>query len=103
MQCPTEGPYKVLKVNTNGTLCIRRGNYDKTIHVRRLKPFVHRAKNLTKKIKIKFMRLGDLGRVVAGKASTPRDSNVKTNKNNNDKKKGDETKTHEAAYPKAKM
>ena len=49
------------------------------------------------------MRLGHLGRVVAGKASVPRDSNVKTNKNNNDKKKGDETKTHEAAYPKAKM
>ena len=45
MQCPTEGPYKVLKVNTNGTLRIRRGNYDETIHVRRLKPFRHRVRN----------------------------------------------------------
>ena len=36
MQCPTEGLYEVLNVNKNGTLSIRCGNYDETIHVYRL-------------------------------------------------------------------
>ena len=48
-QFPTEGPYRVLKVNTNGTVHIRRGNYDETIHVSRLKPFRHRAHNFARK------------------------------------------------------
>ena len=49
MQCPTKGPYRVLKVKTNGTVRIRRGNYNEIIHVRRLKPFRHRAHNFAKK------------------------------------------------------
>ena len=59
------------------------------------------------KIRIKGqLRLGLLGHVVAGKASAPSDSNVKTNKqtnnnnnNNNNNNKRDETnKKHEAEY-----
>ena len=50
MQYPTEGPYTVLKINTNGTLRIRRGNYDEIIHVRRLKPFRRRIEIFSKKI-----------------------------------------------------
>ena len=36
---PTEGPYKVLKSSTNGTIRIQRDGYKETIHIRRIKPF----------------------------------------------------------------
>ena len=36
---PTEGPFRVLKVFDNGTIRIRRGNYNETISIRRVKPF----------------------------------------------------------------
>ena len=67
MQYPTEGPYRVLKVNTNGTVHIRRGNYDETIHVRRVNPFQHRAHNFTKETNLrkKKPRLSLLRLVVA--------------------------------------
>ena len=34
-----EGPYKVLKVHKNGTLRIKRGEFEETIHIRRLRPY----------------------------------------------------------------
>ena len=40
MDQPTEGPYVIIKVNqSNGTVKIVRGNYNETIHIRRLKPY----------------------------------------------------------------
>ena len=42
LQQPTEGPYRVLKVNENGTVRILRGFFEETIHIRRLKPFSQR-------------------------------------------------------------
>ena len=42
LEQPTEGPYRVLKVNKNGTVRILRGSFEETIHIRRLKPFSHR-------------------------------------------------------------
>ena len=38
----TEGPYKVLKVNNNGTLRIQRGSFEETLHIRRLRPYYKR-------------------------------------------------------------
>ena len=35
-----EGPYKVVKVNSNGTLRIKRGSYEETISIRRLRPYM---------------------------------------------------------------
>ena len=37
-----EGPYKVLKVNNNGTLRIQRGSFEETISIRRLRPYYKR-------------------------------------------------------------
>ena len=34
-----EGPYKVLRVYKNGTLRIKRGEFEETIHIRRLSPY----------------------------------------------------------------
>ena len=34
-----EGPYKVLRVHKNGTLRIQRGDFEETIHIRRLRPY----------------------------------------------------------------
>ncbi|POM81556.1 Retrovirus Polyprotein [Phytophthora palmivora] len=36
---PTEGPYTVTAVHSNGTLTINRGRYEETINQRRVKPF----------------------------------------------------------------
>ena len=36
---PYDGPYRVKKVNTNGTLLIERGKILETVNIRRLKPF----------------------------------------------------------------
>ena len=38
----TEGPYKILKVYTNGNVRIRRGRYDEDISIRRLRPYFQR-------------------------------------------------------------
>ena len=34
-----EGPYKVVKVFSNGILRINRGSYEETISIRRLRPY----------------------------------------------------------------
>ena len=39
MANPYEGPFVIKKVYKNGTIKIRRGSYDETIHIRRVKPF----------------------------------------------------------------
>ena len=39
MESPTEEPYEVLKVFTNGTIRIRRGNYNEVINIRCVKLF----------------------------------------------------------------
>ena len=36
---PTEGPYEILKVYSNGTIRIQRKNYTETVSIRRVKPF----------------------------------------------------------------
>ena len=37
-----EGPYKLVKVFSNGTLRIKRGSYEETISIRRLRPYYAR-------------------------------------------------------------
>ena len=37
---PAEGPYEILRVYRNGTVKIRRGNYDKILSIRRIQPFI---------------------------------------------------------------
>jgi len=37
---PTEGPYGVVRVNKNGTIRIRRGGYQETLSIRRIRPYV---------------------------------------------------------------
>ena len=39
---PTEGPYKVTEVHSNGTLTIQRGDYTERINIRRLRPYFER-------------------------------------------------------------
>ena len=39
LSSPTEGPYKILKTYSNGTVKIQRGTYQEIISVRRLKPY----------------------------------------------------------------
>ena len=36
---PTEGPFEITRVHTNGTVKMKRNNYYETINIRRLKPF----------------------------------------------------------------
>ena len=38
---PTQGPYKIIKCFTNGTVRIRRGGYRQRINIRRLIPYHH--------------------------------------------------------------
>jgi hypothetical protein len=40
LDCPTEGPYRIIKVQMNGTVIIQRGTYAETINIRRLLPFL---------------------------------------------------------------
>ena len=35
-----EGPYKIIRVNKNGTVRIQRNGFEETINIRRIKPFV---------------------------------------------------------------
>ena len=45
LACPTEGPYRIIKVNLNGTVVIQRGTYAETINIRRLLPFLTPSSN----------------------------------------------------------
>lgn len=36
---PTEGPYKVLAIRSNGTIVLDKGLYMETINIRRVRPF----------------------------------------------------------------
>ncbi|KAE9286640.1 hypothetical protein PF008_g26619 [Phytophthora fragariae] len=38
---PTEGPFVITAVHSNGTLTVDRGNYDEIINIRRVKPYFH--------------------------------------------------------------
>jgi hypothetical protein len=40
---PTEGPYRIVRVHSNGTVVIQRGSYCETINIRRLKPYISAA------------------------------------------------------------
>jgi hypothetical protein len=39
LSSPTEGPYEILRVYTNGNVRIRRGNYKEDISIRCLRPY----------------------------------------------------------------
>ena len=39
----TEGPYKILRLYSNGNVRIRRGTYDEDISIRRLRPYTKRT------------------------------------------------------------
>ena len=39
LSSPSEGPYKILSVYSNGNVCIRRGNYEEDISIRCLRPY----------------------------------------------------------------
>jgi hypothetical protein len=45
LHAPRTGPYVVEKVNTNGTIRIRRGAISETINIRRVSPFFERSVN----------------------------------------------------------
>jgi hypothetical protein len=38
-ETPYKGPYKILTVNTNGTVCLQMGAVIDTVNIRRLQPF----------------------------------------------------------------
>ncbi|KAE8902430.1 hypothetical protein PF003_g13419 [Phytophthora fragariae] len=38
---PTESPFVITAVYSNGTLTVDRGIYDETINIRRVKPYFH--------------------------------------------------------------
>jgi transposase InsO family protein len=40
LACPTDGPFRIVKVHHNGTVIIQRGSYAETINIRRLTPFI---------------------------------------------------------------
>jgi hypothetical protein len=40
LACPTEGPYRIIKVHMNGTVIIQCGTYDETVNIHRLLPFL---------------------------------------------------------------
>ena len=39
LSSPTEGPYEVLRIYSNGNVRIRRGNFDEDISIRHLRPY----------------------------------------------------------------
>jgi hypothetical protein len=39
MSSPRKGPYKIIKVHTNGTVRIRRGNVTERVNIRRITPY----------------------------------------------------------------
>ena len=46
LQKQCEVPYEILKVYQNGTVKIRRGNYDEIINIRRMKPYHTRKQHV---------------------------------------------------------
>ena len=36
---PYDGPYKIVQVNTNGTVCLKKGAVTDTVNIRLLKPY----------------------------------------------------------------
>ena len=40
-----KGPYTVLKVNDNGTICIQQGSVEDTVNIRRVHPYCTRRSN----------------------------------------------------------
>jgi hypothetical protein len=40
MNKPTRGPYTITKVHDNGTVTINRGNFEETINIRHIKPYI---------------------------------------------------------------
>jgi len=43
MSQPRKGPYKIIKVHTNGTVRIRRGHITEQVNIRRLTPYFERS------------------------------------------------------------
>ena len=43
LSVPREGPYKILKVHTNGTVRIQRGIVAMRVNIRRLTPYLERT------------------------------------------------------------
>ena len=39
-EAPYQGPYKVIKVNDNGTVCLKIGAVEEMINLRRLTPYI---------------------------------------------------------------
>ena len=42
-EAPFSGPHRILKVNTNGTVCLRVGSVTDTINIRRIEPYKRRS------------------------------------------------------------
>jgi hypothetical protein len=42
MSSPRTGPFEIIKVHTNGTVCIRRGNITEQVNIRRITPYFER-------------------------------------------------------------
>ena len=43
LSSPTEGPFTITRVYTNGNVCINRGAYEEDISIRRLRPYYDQA------------------------------------------------------------
>jgi hypothetical protein len=43
MTQPRTGPFEIIKVHTNGTVCIRRGNITEQVNIRRIAPYFERS------------------------------------------------------------
>ena len=39
LSSPTEGPFKIIKVNNNGTVTVQKAKYTETVSIRRVKPY----------------------------------------------------------------
>ena len=39
-EAPYQGPYKIIKVNDNGTVCLKIGAVEEVINLRRLTPYI---------------------------------------------------------------
>ena len=42
MKAPRDGPYEITKVNTNGTVSIKKGAVEQLVNIRRISPFHER-------------------------------------------------------------
>ena len=39
LNCPTKGPYEIVQIYTNGTVCVKKGVVTERINVRRFTPY----------------------------------------------------------------